>query len=129
MPGRCDMLVKHFRDHIVKESPFCGEIREIIIGAEYPNLNIAVVLDIRPTTAHFHEKFEEIYFVLDGSLHLKLYDPQTKKTWTESLSGNELCVIPRGIHHKVSEATDKNRLCVITVPRFSEDDEHQSDVI
>ncbi|MBI5571117.1 MAG: cupin domain-containing protein [Desulfomonile tiedjei] len=123
------MLVKHLSDHVVKESPFCGEIREILIGNEYPSLNIAVAVDIKPTTAHYHNNFEEIYFVLDGALHLKLYDPRANKIWTEHLSENELCVIPRGTHHKVNEATAENRLCVITVPRFNEEDEHKSDAI
>jgi hypothetical protein len=48
------MLVKHLSDHVVKESPFWGEILEILIGSAYPNLNIAVAVDIKPTTAHYY---------------------------------------------------------------------------
>jgi mannose-6-phosphate isomerase-like protein (cupin superfamily) len=123
------MIVKLFKDHLVKESPTCGEIREILIGNEYPFLNIAVAPDIKPTIAHYHKEFDEIYFVLDRSMTLKFFDPATEKTWTQKLAANELCVIGKGIYHKVTEASDKNKLCVITVPRFDVSDEHRSDKI
>jgi mannose-6-phosphate isomerase-like protein (cupin superfamily) len=123
------MIVKLLKDHVVKESPTCGELREILIGNDYPFLNIAVAQDIKPTKAHFHQQFEEIYFVLDGWMNLELFDPETQKIWTQRLGANELCVIGKGIHHKLTEASDRNRLCVITVPRFSEADEHFSDKI
>jgi len=89
----------------------------------------AVAQDIKPTVAHYHKGFDEIYFVLDGSVNLKFFDPVTEKIWTQELAADELCVIGKGIHHKVIEASDKNRLCVITVPRFEESDEHLSDTI
>lgn len=123
------MIVKLLKDHVVKESPTCGELREILIGNDYPFLNIAVAQDIKPTKAHYHQQFEEIYFVLDGWMNLELFDPATQKIWTQRLAANELCVIGKGIHHKLTEACDSNRLCVITVPRFNEADEHFSDKI
>ena len=112
-----------------QRTPTCGEIREILIGNDYPYLNIAIAQDIKPTRAHYHKEFDEIYFVLDGSMNLKFFDHVTEKTWTQQLGADELCVIGKGIHHKVIEASDKNRLCVITVPRFEESDEHLSDKI
>jgi hypothetical protein len=30
-----------------------------------------------PTIAHFHPEFDEIYFMLDGWIQLKTYDPTT----------------------------------------------------
>jgi mannose-6-phosphate isomerase-like protein (cupin superfamily) len=123
------MIVKLFKDHLVKQSPTCGELREILIGNDYPFLNIAVAQDIKPTIAHYHKEFDEIYFVLDGSMNLKFYDPVTEKVWTQKLAADELCVIGKGIHHKVTEASDRNRLCIITVPRFDGSDEHLSDKI
>ena len=76
------MLVRKVADHQVKQSPWCGEIREILTGAAYRPLSVAVALDIRPTKGHYHRGFDEIYFVLDGSLTLRLHDPATRKTWT-----------------------------------------------
>ncbi|HTY25790.1 MAG TPA: hypothetical protein VMC85_21860 [Desulfomonilaceae bacterium] len=123
------MIVKLYKDHVVKQSPTCGELREILIGNDYPFLNIAVALDIKPTIAHYHKGFEEIYFVLDGWMNLTFFDPATDKIWTQRLGANELCVIGKGIHHKVIEASDNNRLSVITVPGFDGSDEHLSDRI
>ncbi len=47
-------------------------------------------------------------------MNLELFDPATQKIWTQRLRANELCVIGKGIHHKLTEASDSNRLCVIT---------------
>jgi mannose-6-phosphate isomerase-like protein (cupin superfamily) len=123
------MIVKLLKDHIVKQSPTCGELREILIGDEYPFLNIAVADNIKPTKAHFHKEFDEVYFVLDGYIGLKLYDPKSDRIWTEYLGANELCVISKGIHHEVTEASDTNKLCVISVPQFHSGDETLSDKI
>jgi mannose-6-phosphate isomerase-like protein (cupin superfamily) len=123
------MIVKLLKDHIVKQSPTCGELREILIGDEYPFLNIAVADNLKPTKAHFHREFDEVYFVLDGYIGPKLYDPKTDRIWTEYLGANELCVISKGVHHEVTEASDTNKLCVISVPQFHSGDETLSDKI
>jgi mannose-6-phosphate isomerase-like protein (cupin superfamily) len=121
------MIVRKTADQVINHSPTCGEIHEILIGGDYPHLNIAVAQDIRPTRAHFHKGFDEIYFVLDGTMRLGLYDPATGKTSEVELSANELCVISRGVHHVIRESSGSNRLCVITVPGFDPADEHPSD--
>lgn len=120
------MLTKKLADHIIVHSPFCGEIREIVAGNDYDKLGVAVAIDIKPTTAHFHRTFDEIYFVLDGELELEFYDPESDKTWAESLSANELTIVSKGVHHKVLRATEKNRLCVISAPPFHANDENPS---
>lgn len=122
------MLTKHNSDHRVVQSPYCGEIREILVGNEYQP-NVAVAIDILPTTAHYHRDFDEIYFVLDGELTLELHDPSKEKSWTERLVANEVCVVSKGTHHRITEASSKNRLCVISVPQFNPDDEHASDIL
>jgi mannose-6-phosphate isomerase-like protein (cupin superfamily) len=121
------MIIRKTADQIVAQSPTCGEIRELLLGDAYPFLNIAVAQDIRPTRAHFHKGFDEIYFVLDGRLRLRFYEPDADRTWELELGGNELCVIPKGVHHVVVESSEANRLCVITVPGFDPADEHLSD--
>ena len=119
------MLRRLISDHVIKQSPTCGEIREILRGTDY-SPNVAIVLNIQTTTPHFHRTFEEIYFVLDGTLRLKFYDPKSNAFSEQTLAANELCVIPVGVHHQVVEASPENRLCVITVPRFDPADEHVS---
>lgn len=121
------MIVKKFQDHVVTTTPTCGVVHGILTAKDYRSANVAVCLDIRPTNAHFHRGFDEIYFVLDGSIRLDLYDPSADAYRSEHLSANELCVISRGVHHVITEATERNRLCVITVPFFDPADEHPSD--
>jgi mannose-6-phosphate isomerase-like protein (cupin superfamily) len=123
------MLVRKVGDHQVKQSPWCGEIREILTGAAYGPLSVAVALDLKPTRARYHRGFDEIYFVLDGSLALRLHDPASGRTWTERLAANELLVISKGLHHGVVEASASNRLCVICSPAFDPHDETSSDAI
>lgn len=117
------MILRKQADHQVKQSPWCGEIREILSAGSHPNVSIAIAVDIRPTTAHFHRTFDEIYFVLDGRLRLRFFDPATERIWTEDLGANELVVIPKGLHHGVVEASAENRLCVVCNPPFDARDE------
>ena len=119
------MITKLLRDHVVKTSPFCGAIHEILTGAEY-SPSIALAIDIRETVPHFHKTFDEIYFVLDGEIALTLHDPASGKTTKQKLRADELCVISKGVHHKVAASSAKNRLCVICVPHFDPGDEHKS---
>jgi hypothetical protein len=44
-------------------------------------------------------------------MNLELFDPATGKIWTQRLSADELYVIGKGIHHKLTEASGSNRLC------------------
>src|SRR5262245_36386673 len=129
MRGGPKMIVRKAFDHQVVRSPWCGEIHEILAGDEYPSLSVAVALDIRPTKAHFHRTFDELYFVLDGSIDLRLHDPAGGRPWTAPLGPNELCVIAKGIRHGIVAATERNRLCVLCRPRFDPHDETTSDRI
>lgn len=61
------MIIKLVKDHIIKNSDTSDEIREIFSNKEY-SPNIALVINIRPTKVHYHNGFDEIYFVLDGFL-------------------------------------------------------------
>jgi mannose-6-phosphate isomerase-like protein (cupin superfamily) len=81
-------------------------------------LNVAVCPNIRPTIGHFHPEFDEIYFVLDGWIELKTYDPSTDSYAEQRLGSEELVLIPAGVHHKVTASADVNRLCVLMIPGF-----------
>jgi mannose-6-phosphate isomerase-like protein (cupin superfamily) len=120
-------MLRKQEHHNIKMSPVCGKIIEILSSRDYPRIDIAIVLDIKPTKAHYHKSFEEIYFVLDGHITLGLYEPKENKYNECILEANELMVIAPGIHHKVMAASDKNRLCVICLPGFDPNDEHLSD--
>jgi mannose-6-phosphate isomerase-like protein (cupin superfamily) len=125
MKTKQKMITRLKNDHVIKQT-LCGEIHEILLGTEYTP-NIAIALNIGPTTAHYHKEIDEIYFVLDGDILLKLYNPETGEYTDQKLSANELCLITKGIHHKIIESSKENRLCVISIPYFNGDDEYISE--
>jgi len=120
------MIVRKLTDHLVQQSPTCGEIHELLVGMDY-SPNVAIAYDIGVTTPHYHNGFDETYFVLEGWIDLHLYAPHTDQFSEHHLEANELVVITRGIHHQVVKSAPKNRLCVLTMPRFDIRDEHPSD--
>jgi hypothetical protein len=60
------MIIKRERDHALIESPMCGMLREIIRAEDGVAVNIAVLNNIGETKGHYHETFDELYFMLDG---------------------------------------------------------------
>ncbi len=123
------MKIKLKSDHKIIENDTCGQIREILSGGEHPNFDLAIAIDIHPTKAHFHKNFDEIYFVLDGSITLKTFDPSNGAREEQQLCANELCLIAKGVHHQITQCTQQNRLCVISTPRWMAADEHLSNLI
>ena len=114
------------RDHIHVKSPFCGELIEILRANESAP-DIALLVDVHSTVAHYHTGFDEVYFVLDGSLSVRLFDPEAQETTEHLLSAHEACVIPKGVHHQIRTASFHNRLCVLCLPHFNVKDEIPSD--
>ena len=123
------MWIKKLSDHNVVRTATCGEIREILRDGEFKGLDLALALNIGRTTAHFHKDFDEIYLVLDGSITLQTYEPLARISREQSFSANELGIIPRGTHHKISAASEVNRLCILSLPGWCAADEHASDVL
>ena len=118
-PSHAGTLVKKLQDHKNIATDSCGLLREILAVEDKLPLTLVTADDIKPTKGHFHPDFKEIYFVLDGWIALKFYNPATDQYWEERLEANELCIIDKDIHHVVTEASPKNRLCVIAVPGYS----------
>ena len=121
------LIEKRVADQVVKYSDFCGELREILRCRECAGLDLAVLEDIHWTVGHFHRGFDEIYFQLDGKLIIAVFDPSNSETRIVELERNEVCVIPRGVHHKVIGGSTRNRLCCICIPGFDPSDENRSD--
>jgi mannose-6-phosphate isomerase-like protein (cupin superfamily) len=121
------MIIKKRTDHISSETKCCGNLSEILTKRDDKFVGVAIAVNIQPTLPHFHMSFDEIYLVLDGMITLDLYDPNHQTYLACDLGANELCIITRGIHHRISKSSNTNRLCVITNPAFQADDEHPSD--
>ena len=122
-------IIKKQSDHEIKSSPMCGDVAQILNNSEQPGIDIAMLVNMKTTTAHYHRGFTEVYLVLDGELELKYFDPSTEAISETTLGPNELAVFKPGVHHQVVSASEKNRLCVISMPRFDPADEHVSQVL
>lgn len=114
-------LVKRLQDHKKIDTESCGLLREILGMEDKLPLTLVIAEDIKPTKGHYHLNFKEIYFVLDGWMKLRFYDPDANRYWEEKILANELCIIDKNIHHVIVEASPKNRLCVIAVPGYSDE--------
>ncbi|MFN3728255.1 MAG: cupin domain-containing protein [Fimbriimonadaceae bacterium] len=113
-----NLILKRQSDIMRQMTVTCGEVDMILGTKDYDNLNVAVCPNIKPTIGHYHPLFDEIYFVLDGWIELKTYDPTTDTYAENRLESEELALIPAGMHHKVTAASDTNRLCVLMIPGF-----------
>jgi mannose-6-phosphate isomerase-like protein (cupin superfamily) len=113
------MLVKLIADIVKTQTFTCGEVDMIVSSADYSKLNVAICPNIKPTIAHYHPGFDEIYFVLDGWIHVKTYDPSQQRYAEQRLSENELALFPMGMHHVITASSEVNRLCVLMIPGFS----------
>jgi mannose-6-phosphate isomerase-like protein (cupin superfamily) len=122
------MIVKRQRDHVHIQTTTCGALVEVLAGADVTP-TIALVRDIRVTVPHYHEGFEEVYFVLEGTMTVRLYEPESREMCDVELRKHELCVIPRGVHHQVVRSSYESLLCALSVPRFDRSDEHSSDAV
>ncbi|MEM7009821.1 MAG: hypothetical protein AAF462_11880, partial [Thermodesulfobacteriota bacterium] len=109
--------------------PYAKEMREIISGEEYDKAGVAIAVDLEQMNAHYHNSFDEIFFVLDGDIKFEFYDPENERIWTEHLTLNETLIVKKGIHHKILMASEHNRLFVVSIPPYHPDDENPSDKI
>lgn len=113
------MVAKLEIDAIVKQTPSCGEVIMMLTSSDCDELNVAYCPDIKPTIAHYHPGFDEIYFVLDGWILVRTYDPELDQYYEQRLEQNELVLMPKGMHHVIAEASESNRLCVLMIPGFT----------
>jgi len=123
------MITKKYTEHNVLDSPYAGEMREIINSSEYNKAGVAIAVDLEQMDAHYHRTFDEIFFVLDGDMKFEFYDPANGNVWTEESSLNDLVIVKKGIHHKVLSASEHNRLLVVSIPPYHPDDENPSERI
>jgi mannose-6-phosphate isomerase-like protein (cupin superfamily) len=112
------MLVKLVADIVKTQTATCGEVDMVLGSADYSKLNVAICSNIKPTIAHFHPEFDEIYFMLDGWIHIKTYKPATGRYAEQGIGQNELAFFPKGMHHVIDQSSDVNRLCVLMIPGF-----------
>ena len=119
-------IIRTKQDQITKDTPFCGKVTEILKKGDYAAFDLATLDNIHHTTGHYHATFDELYMMLAGSIDLALFDPTSGQKNYVTLNADEVCVIPKGWHHKVLNGSTGNKLLVICVPGFNPGDEEYS---
>ena len=77
-----------------------GDVRRVITGGAGGVANVHIV-EVSMGTTHYHEGYDEVYYVLDGRGELNI-DGEV-----HSLRPGAVAVIPRGIPHSL-EATSQD---------------------
>src|SRR4051812_40323319 len=81
----------------------CGQIRPLIEGSDGAAAEVHHV-EIQDARLHYHEKTDEVYYVIDGEGTMVLDDEQIE------LHKGVVVYVPRGVKHKAI-----GRLTVLTV--------------
>ncbi len=122
-------IIRKKSDHQIHQSAFCGRLAEVLRPEDYGALDIAMLENVQETIGHYHRTFDEIYVVTAGSLKVAFFDPKADKRWVEQLDTDELCVIPKNLHHKILGGSTENKLLVVCIPRFELSDEYRSEIL
>lgn len=117
------MIIKKMKDFKVVKNDACGQAIEILNTKDYEKCSIAIFDDVKESQGHFHQKADEIYWLQSGQITLQFFDSLQERRWEELLEPEELVVIPAGLHHKVIKSSAKNKLIVISVPRWTIEDQ------
>lgn len=116
-------IIKKLDHQMVKRSDFCGDIRVVLTAEDQCGVDIAILEKVQPTIQHFHKHFTEIYLLLDGESKLELV-LEGQVTY-ETVKPNEAVVIPPKVAHRIIHTSPNTRLCVLSIPAFNPQDEHQ----
>lgn len=85
----------------------CGQIRPLIEEKDGAAAEVHH-LEITDAKLHYHERTDEIYYVIDGSGRMQLDDQEIE------LQPGVVVYVPRGVKHK---AWGKLKVLVICIPR------------
>jgi len=111
---------RYLRRHPSEVKPWtetCGQIRPLLEESDGAAAEVHH-LQITDAKLHYHQRTDEIYYVIDGSGHMVLDDSQI-----ELVKGLTVYV-PRGVKHR---AWGNLEVLVICIPRGVLNDVHEID--
>jgi mannose-6-phosphate isomerase-like protein (cupin superfamily) len=108
-------FIRRHRSEISPWAETCGQIRTLL---EEKDETAAEVhhLEITDAKLHYHERTDEIYYVLDGQGGMQLDDE------TIELSEGVVVYVPRGVKHR---AWGDLKVLVVCIPRGVLHDVHE----
>jgi mannose-6-phosphate isomerase-like protein (cupin superfamily) len=95
----------------------CGQIRPLIEEKDGAAAEVHH-LEITDAKLHYHERTDEIYYVLDGEGRMQLDDEEIE------LHSGVTVYVPRGVKHR---AWGKLKVLVVCIPRGVLHDVHEVD--
>jgi hypothetical protein len=120
-------LIRAAENPLINDA-FCGQLRISLQNNEIPGVGSEVVATgIRSTQGHLHKTFGESYWVIQGSLTIVTYDPQTDQVARHELSEFDRLLIHPGTAHKVIHGSDDNIVLVRSYPLWVPGDEARCD--
>src|SRR5262245_8705080 len=93
----------------------CGQIRPLLEEVDGAAAEV-FHLEITNAKLHYHERTDEIYYVLDGQGRMRLDDQEIE------LRKDVVVYVPRGVKHK---AWGELKVLVICIPRGVFQDVHE----
>ena len=93
----------------------CGQIRPVIEEKDGAAAEVHH-LEITDAKLHFHQRTDEIYYVLDGRGRMQLDDQEIE------LSKDVVVYVPRGVKHR---AWGDLKVLVVCIPRGVLNDVHE----
>ena len=93
----------------------CGQIRPLIEEKDGAAAEVHH-LEITDAKLHFHERTDEIYYILEGHGHMQLDDAEIE------LRKDAIVYVPRGVKHK---AWGNLKVLVVCIPRGVLHDVHE----
>ena len=108
-------FIRRHRDDVKPWAETCGQIRPLL---DEQDGAVAEVhhLEITDAKLHYHERTDEIYYVLDGQGRMQLDEAQIE------LSKGVVVYVPRGVKHR---AWGKLEVLVVCIPRGVLSDVHE----
>ena len=111
------MLLTRGKDLKITKSNSCGIIREYLLEDRSP-VSVSVAENIKETKPHYHKKTTETYWLLKGSITVKVNDKDIIE-----LKKEDCLVISPMERHQIIKASKRNKLVAICTPLWSAEDE------
>src|ERR1041384_8027740 len=108
-------FIRRDRADVVPWTETCGQIRPLL---EEKDVAAAEVHHLQITNAklHYHQRTDEIYYVLDGQGQMRLDEEEIE------LHKDVVVYVPRGVKHK---AWGNLKVLVVCIPRGVLNDVHE----
>ncbi len=106
-----------------------NQVYELLTNEDYKDASIAITRNCFATKGHYHTTFDELYLLLEGTITLQVIDTKSGQIKEVLMRENDICVVPKNMHHRIDNASEKNVLCVISLPGWRMDDEIPSELL